>query len=75
MVLKEKLEKLKKLNDQNKEPDWEAYKEVWKSAVSELQNTITNKWFHDYEENGLMTFELSLSKESNLMSVNIWLLF
>lgn len=58
MALKEKLEKLKKLSDQNKEPDWTAYKEVWKNAVSELQNTITYKWFQDYEENGLMTFAI-----------------
>ena len=58
MALKEKLEKLKKLSEQNKEPDWTDYKEVWKNAVSELQNTITYKWFHDYEENGLMTFAI-----------------
>lgn len=56
MALKEKLEKLKKLNEQNKEPDWAAYKEDWKKAVTELENTITFKWFNDYEENGLMTF-------------------
>jgi hypothetical protein len=58
MALKEKLEKLKKLSEQNQEPDWAAYKEVWKNAISELQNTITYKWFHDYEENGLMTFSI-----------------
>ena len=58
MTLKEKLEKLKKLNEQNKEPDWVAYKEVWKKAVSELENTITYKWFNDYEEKGLMTFAI-----------------
>ena len=57
MALKEKLEKLKKLNQKNKEPDWAAYKEVWNKAVSELENTIIPKWFNDYEENGLMTFE------------------
>ncbi len=57
MALKEKLEKLKKLNEQNKEPDWVAYKELWKKAVSELENTIIPKWFNDFEENGLMTFE------------------
>lgn len=58
MALKEKLEKLKKLSEQNKEPDLTAYKEVWKNAVSELQKTITNKWFQDYEKNGLMTFSI-----------------
>jgi hypothetical protein len=58
MALKEKLEKLKKLSEQNKEPDWTAYKEVWKNAISELQNTIAYKWFLDYEENGLMTFAI-----------------
>jgi hypothetical protein len=58
MALKEKLEKLKKLSEQNKEPDWAAYKEVWKNAVFELQNTIIYKWFNEYEENGLMTFSI-----------------
>ena len=58
MALKEKLEKLKKLSEQNKEPDWAAYKDVWKNAVSELQNTIIHKWFHDYDESGLMTFDI-----------------
>lgn len=58
MDLKEKLEKLKKLSEQNKEPDWEVYKEVWKNAVSDLQNTIMYRWFHEYEENGLMTFAI-----------------
>ena len=58
MTLKEKLEKLKKLSEQNKEPDWTSYKEVWKNAISELHNTITYKWFQDYEENGLMTFSI-----------------
>lgn len=56
MALKEKLEKLKRLNEQNTEPDWIAYKEVWKKAVSELQYTISYKWFQDYVENGLMAF-------------------
>lgn len=58
MALKEKLEKLKKLSAQNKELDWTAYKEVWKNAVLDLQNTITNKWFRDYDENGLMNFAI-----------------
>lgn len=58
MALKEKLEKLKSLNEQNKEADWEAYKEVWKKAVSELQNVIVYKWFHEYEESGLMSFSI-----------------
>lgn len=58
MALKEKLEKLKTISQQNSEADWMAYKEVWKNAISELQNTIIYKWFNDYEENGLMTFEI-----------------
>lgn len=58
MALKEKLEKLKKLSDQNEAPDWAAYKEVWKKAVTELQDTIIYKWFADYEANGLMTFAI-----------------
>lgn len=62
MALKEKLEKLKKLNEQNKEPDWEIYKEVWKNAIADLQNTIIYKWFDDYAEKGLMAFALIPTK-------------
>jgi hypothetical protein len=58
MTLKEKLEKLKKLSEQNKEPDWIAYKEVWKKAVTHLQSTIADKWFQEYEKNGLMSFDI-----------------
>jgi hypothetical protein len=58
MALKQKLEKLKKLSEQNKQPDWDAYKEIWKNSISELQNTIMYKWFQDYEENGLMIFSI-----------------
>jgi hypothetical protein len=56
MALKEKLEKLKQLNDKNNEPDWAAYKEIWKNAVFDLQHNIVYKWFKDYEDSGLMTF-------------------
>jgi len=56
MSLKEKLEKLKRLNEENQESDWITYKEVWKKAVSELEGLIMYKWFNDYQENGLMTF-------------------
>lgn len=58
MALKQKLEKLKKLSENNKQSDWDAYKELWKNSISDLQNIIVNKWFHDYEENGLMTFSI-----------------
>lgn len=58
MALKEKLEKLKRMNEQNREPDWQAYKEVWKNAVSDLQNRIVHNWLQDYEENGLMSFSI-----------------
>jgi hypothetical protein len=58
MALKEKLEKLKKLADQNQEQDWDDYKELWKEAVSELQNTIQYKWFDEYEQKGLMSFAI-----------------
>lgn len=58
MALKEKLEKLKKLADQNQEQDWDDYKELWKQAVSELQNTIQYKWFDEYEQKGLMSFAI-----------------
>jgi hypothetical protein len=58
MALKQQLEKLKKLSEQNNQSDWDAYKENWKNAVSELQNTIVFKWFEDYEENGLMAFSI-----------------
>lgn len=54
MTLKEKLEKLKKLQEQNTEPDWDKYKEAWKKAVKELINSIQFKWLDDYTQNGLM---------------------
>lgn len=56
MALKEKLEKLKQIADQNSQQDWNTYKEQWKRSVTELQNTIQYKWLNDYEENGLMAF-------------------
>ena len=62
MALKEKLEKLKKLNEQTKAPDWTIYKELWKKAISELQHTIMDKWFFDYQDKGLMTFEIIPTK-------------
>lgn len=58
MALKQKLEKLKKLSEENKQPDWDAYKELWKNSITDLQNTIVYKWFQDYEESGLMTFSI-----------------
>ena len=58
MALKQKLEKLKSLAEDNKQPDWEAYKDLWKKSISELQNTIQYKWFNDFEEKGLMTFSI-----------------
>jgi hypothetical protein len=58
MALKEKLEKLKKISEVNKEPDWVLYKEAWEKAVTELQKTIYLDWFIDFSEKGLMNFEL-----------------
>lgn len=62
MSLKEQLEKLKRLNAQNKEADWEIYKAAWKKAVAELQHTVMDKWFEEYQENGLMTFAIVPTK-------------
>lgn len=58
MTLKEKLEKLKKLQEQKTEPDWEKYKEAWKKAIKDLQDIIMYKWFPDYEKNRLMEFSV-----------------
>ena len=58
MALKEKLEKLKKLNDENTLPDWIIYRELWKEAVTDLQMTIMERWFIDYQEKGLMNFDI-----------------
>jgi hypothetical protein len=58
MALKQKLERLKKIADQHTQPDWDAYRESWKKCISELQNTIVDKWFHEYEESGLMAFSI-----------------
>jgi hypothetical protein len=58
MALKQKLEKLKKFSEQNKQADWDTYKEIWIKSITDLQNTIMYKWFQDFEENGLMTFSI-----------------
>ena len=62
MALKEKLEKLKRLNDENSEPDWANYREIWKKAILDLQHNIMDKWFVDYQEKGLMNFDLINTK-------------
>jgi len=62
MALMEKLEKLKRLDEQRNEPDWESYREAWKKAVQELQHTVMDKWFIDYQRKGLMTFDLVPTK-------------
>lgn len=58
MALKQKLEKLKILAEQNNQQDWDDYKEAWIKSVFELQNTIQYKWLGDYDESGLMSFSL-----------------
>ncbi|NVO10406.1 MAG: hypothetical protein HXX16_10635 [Bacteroidales bacterium] len=62
MALKERLEKLKRLNEQNREPDWEAYKEIWKKAIQDIQYTIMDNWFVEYQEKGLMSFDVVPTK-------------
>jgi hypothetical protein len=62
MALKEKLEKLKRLNDENTSPDWTSYRELWEKAVTDLQMTIMERWFIDYQEKGLMNFDLIPTK-------------
>lgn len=62
MALKEKLEKLKRLNDENSLPDWSNYREIWKKAILDLQHNIMDKWFVDYQEKGLMNFDLINTK-------------
>ena len=62
MTLIEKLERLKALGEQNKEPDWEAYKESWEKAINDLQQKIINKWFAGYSEKGLMSFDIIPTK-------------
>jgi len=58
MSLKEKLEKLKKSQDEMTASDWENYKENWKRAITDLQNTIMYRWLDDYQVNKLMEFSL-----------------
>jgi hypothetical protein len=58
MTLNEKLEKLKKSQDQMTASDWEDYKDLWKKSITELQNTIMYKWLIEYEENKLMEFSI-----------------
>ncbi len=58
MALKEKLEKLKRLNDENSFPDWFNFKEVGEVTVLDLKQTIIEGWFIDYQEKRLRNFDL-----------------
>jgi hypothetical protein len=58
MTLKDRLEKIKQQQEQNTVSDWEFYKEIWTSSISELQTIIMDKWFVDYKEKGLMDFSI-----------------
>lgn len=62
MTLKEKLEKLKRLSEQNKEPDWDSYKKSWQEAIKDLQQIIMERWFADYLDKGLMNFDIVPTK-------------
>ena len=62
MALKQKLEKLKFLNDTYKDSDWMVYRENWKTDISALQHTIMDKWLEEYVHNGLMNFNLIPTK-------------
>ena len=62
MALKQKLEKLKFLNDTYKDEDWMVYRNTWKNDVSVLQHTIMDNWLEDYAQNGLMIFNLIPTK-------------
>lgn len=58
MTLREKLEKLKQIQEQKTDPNWEKYKETWKNAVEELLHLVIDKWLDEYREAGLMEFAL-----------------
>tara|TARA_R110002072_G_scaffold193829_2_gene351076 strand:+ start:1097 stop:1567 length:471 start_codon:yes stop_codon:yes gene_type:complete len=58
MTLKEKLEKLKNIQERRSEPDWDKYRKSWVAAVHDLLNTVHLKWFNDYEQEGLMEFSI-----------------
>ena len=58
MTLLEKLEKLKKLQEQTSEPNWKLYKEAWVQSVSKLLNEIMFKYLNEYEQKGLMEFAI-----------------
>lgn len=62
MTLKEKLEKLKRLSEQNKELDWDSYKKSWQEAIKDLQQIIMERWFADYLDKGLMNFDIVPTK-------------
>jgi len=62
MALKQKLERLKFLNDTYKEAEWMVYRDTWKTDVSKLQHTIMDKWLEEYAQNGLMIFNLINTK-------------
>ncbi|MCB9232585.1 MAG: hypothetical protein H6581_13020 [Bacteroidia bacterium] len=56
MTLKEKLERLQKLEKEKTEKDWVLYKEGWRESVSVLQTRIWHEWLREYEDRGLMEF-------------------
>ena len=58
MTLQEKLRRIKKIEDEYSPSDWDIYKENWINSIKDLQNTITYKWFGDYENEKLMEFLL-----------------
>lgn len=62
MTLEQKLSKLKEQNESKKEPDWEAYKQLWIASVKDIENTIVYKWFNDFEAKGLMNFSFIPAK-------------
>lgn len=62
MTLKEKLEKLKKQQDEKTARDWENYKKVWIESIKDLQNMIMYKWFDDYNKEELMEFSIIPTK-------------
>jgi hypothetical protein len=56
MSLKEKLEKLKKAEDQMSADDWEDYKLAWQDAIKDLYNNIMYRWLNEYAEDKLIEF-------------------
>jgi hypothetical protein len=62
MTLEEKLRKIKHLEKDKTQSEWDAYKKQWIKDISLLQHIVMYKWFEDFSKQGLMEFDIIPTK-------------